>query len=304
MFYFSDTEFRVQHKLVDGNLFFLATDYNSTTGAYTKGLWMSDGTPEGTRIIKQVSDSYHFQWIDNPDDRIFFAVANPDNSEQMQFWITDGTDSGTTLLKTFGRNDSGTGDHISVVWELYDHWSNDEPPLFFLADDEVHGRELWQTDGTVSGTTLFKNLTPVDDEGEERGTQSVQVFRSWPDHPDEVMADDFFILALKENGGSEYTLWYADGTSSGITKLKDFNLNSDPATGGWIEHVVNDGVLYFVIDDNQHGKELWVSDGTEVGTRLVKDIKEGNEGSNIFLLYRPVRNAVYFNANGTELWRY
>lgn len=304
MFDYSGGDFRVQHKLVDGNLFFLATDYNSTTGGYTKGLWMSDGTPEGTKIIKEVSESYHFQWIDSPDDRIFFAVANPDNSEQMQLWITDGTDSGTTLLETFAKNDSGTGDHISVVWELYDHWSNDEPPLFFLADDEVHGRELWQTDGTVSGTTLFKNLTPVDDEGEERGTQSVQVFRSWPDHPDEVMDDDFFILALKENGGSEYTLWYTDGTSSGITKLKDFNLNSDPATGGWIEHVVNDGVLYFVIDDNEHGKELWVSDGTEVGTRLVKDIKEGNEGSNIFLLYRPVRNAVYFNANGTELWRY
>jgi ELWxxDGT repeat protein len=303
-FDYSSTDFRVQHKLVDGDLFFLATDYNSTTGVETKGLWMSDGTQEGTRIIKQASDSYNFQWIDSPGDRLFFAVANPDNYEQMQLWITDGTDSGTALLKTFAKNFSGGTDHISVVWGLYDHWSNEEPPLFFLADDGVHGRELWQTDGTVSGTTLFKNLTPVDEAGEERGTQNVQVFRSWPDHPDEVMGNDIFILARKENGGSECTLWYTDGTISGTNMLKDLNIYSVSATGDTIEHIVNEGVLYFAIDDNQHGKELWVSDGTADGTRLVKDIKEGSEGSNIHLLYRPVRNAVYFNANGSELWRY
>jgi len=129
------------------------------------------------------------------------------------------------------------------------------------------------------------------------------VFRSWPDHPGEVMDDDIFILASSHHAGGS-TLWYTDGSISGTNKLKDLIINSDPATGGWTEHIVNEGVLYFAIDDNQHGKELWVSDGTADGTRLVKDIKEGTEGSNLRLLYRPVRNAIYFNAKGSELWRY
>ena len=32
--------------------------------------------------------------------------------------------------------------------------------LFFTADDGVHGRELWVTDGTGGNTALFKDIYP------------------------------------------------------------------------------------------------------------------------------------------------
>ncbi|MGQ9589132.1 MAG: ELWxxDGT repeat protein [Planctomycetota bacterium] len=62
---------------------------------------------------------------------------------------------------------------------------------------------------------------------------------------------------------------------------------------------------FFAADDGEHGRELWVTDGTEPGTRLVADIRPGAEGSWPEIL-APAGNLLYFAANdgehGLELW--
>jgi ELWxxDGT repeat protein len=35
----------------------------------------------------------------------------------------------------------------------------------------------------------------------------------------------------------------------------------------------------FSADDGVHGREVWITDGTEDGTRLVEDVRPGAEGS-------------------------
>lgn len=67
------------------------------------------------------------------------------------------------------------------------------------------------------------------------------------------------------------------------------------------------GLMYFFADSYRKGVELWKSDGTEAGTKLVKDIFSGSsdafeQGCNMVVL----NNALYFMAfgwDGPALWK-
>jgi ELWxxDGT repeat protein len=93
------------------------------------------------------------------------------------------------------------------------------------------------------------------------------------------------------------------------TQVKDINTTQTGGTWQWpfnAHFVEMGGVLYFTSSDGIHGTELWRTDGTAAGTRMVKDICPGSCASWIFRLaaWGP---ALYFSADdgahGTELWK-
>jgi ELWxxDGT repeat protein len=88
--------------------------------------------------------------------------------------------------------------------------------------------------------------------------------------------------------------------------VEDINLIRDPslsaAPGGF---TTVGQVTYFAAQDSSNGRELWRSDGTAAGTRLVKDIYPGPSDSNPHNLV-GVRGVLFFIATEgfqTALWR-
>ena len=84
-------------------------------------------------------------------------------------------------------------------------------------------------------------------------------------------------------GGSDdgIGLWITDGTAAGTYLVKDI----DPTTSVWSvatapkQLTAVGDLVYFSADDGIHGEELWVSDGTTAGTRMVEDLNPGPGGS-------------------------
>ena len=65
------------------------------------------------------------------------------------------------------------------------------------------------------------------------------------------------------------------------------------------------GILYFTSEDGTNGNELWISDGTKMGTRMVLDINPWGSSNPRYLTVMD--GNLYFQADdgllGTELWR-
>lgn len=84
--------------------------------------------------------------------------------------------------------------------------------------------------------------------------------------------------------------------------LKDIHPNGD-SFGEY--YIAFNGLTFFAASDGVHGQELWVSDGTNAGTQMVKDIRTGQFDSYIrdFIVFN---NKLFFiandNVNGEEIW--
>jgi ELWxxDGT repeat protein len=137
--------------------------------------------------------------------------------------------------------------------------------LYFEGRDNIHGRELWKSDGTAEGTILVKDIVPGI--GESRPGN----------YPGYFLASGTIIYfgAIDSTYGLE--LWRSDGTESGTLLVKDINPGRADSHIWWAT-IVGDS-LYFSVNDGTHGVELWKSNGTESSTMMVKDINPGSANS-------------------------
>jgi ELWxxDGT repeat protein len=178
--------------------------------------------------------------------------------------------------------------------------------IYFAADDAAHGKEIWVYDPSNGSTTMLVDLNTT-------GYSSINQtsITSNPLNLTVVGGNKLFFTATDTGivpiaGQHGQELWMYDGTT--VQLVKDINLTGTPATassnpGNLVD--VN-GVLYFTATDGTSGVELWRSDGTAVGTVMVKDIYAGATSSNPANLTYS-NNTLFFTAtdaaNGLELWK-
>jgi ELWxxDGT repeat protein len=143
--------------VVGDTLYFTADD-----GTNGRQLWKTDGTEAGTQRVSDVPNtdvSMEPVPLGAVNGKLVFAArqSGPDDAAGRELYVTDGTPAGTTLLKNInpsgGSNPGLTGfgnPTVAVVNNV----------LYLPATDNLHGRELWRTDGTPEGTVLVAELPP------------------------------------------------------------------------------------------------------------------------------------------------
>jgi ELWxxDGT repeat protein len=258
-------------------------DYNETPE-----LWRTDGTPQGTRLLKVFPAETYLdpQTAVAWNGRLLF-VEEDAGGEGCSLWSADGTPDGTRqipwapakcplVMTPWGDRFLSlvfSGDHDRPLADLY--LSDGTPAgtrriaslagllelygglpvrlggtLFFGLESKASELQLWQTDGTPEGT---RPVPPL------KGAADFHAFRG----------SLYLTAALPEALGEGRGLYrYSPGGSPVLlAKLLPYSENAFYVP---LRFAPAGGRLLFLFKDYGSDPELWATDGTPAGTRRLR----------------------------------
>jgi ELWxxDGT repeat protein len=250
---------------------------------FENGELLSGSDPDGSLIPLATGAATFSDFFGHGDavwqDHFYFRGYS--SGEGYELWKTDGTPGGTSRVKDIRPGTSNSDIRTPTPAGNY---------LFFLANDGV-STEVWRTDGSEAGTvrvTDFPNTTTAGD-------------------PSNLTAVGDTVYFLADDGVDAQALWKVVGNGA-PEKIKGPSVDAGSLTAV--------GTTLFFTAPSARTKsqtdnhDLWKTDGTTVGTELVKTFPN-NTGAywTTFLgsEFLAVENTLYFVAydevNGYELWR-
>ena len=238
-----------------------------------KDVWITDGTPDGTVLLASDTSSL------SPFEPLFDVNGIPYFTMRGGLRSSDGTPQGTAKVSNLIQSHDAGSDpsDFTAVGDA----------VYFVANDGVHGRELWRTD--VSGTRLVRDIK----------------LSSSSSAPGQLTEVNDRIVFIADDGAHGRQLWSSEGTEAGTQRLSSVTrFGNDIAPGPPLVRM--DNYVYFAADDGTHGRELWRTDGTVAGTTMVSDIRSAS-GSSFPSQLTVMGDRLYFTASATdgdvELWR-
>ena len=244
------------------------TYFSAKDAIYGEELWVSDGTVEGTQMVKDIAEGTSgsdVAWMRRFNDKVVFqATSSADIGAEL--WISDGTAEGTYMIKDI--HDFGSSNPAGFT-------QVNETQFVFVAqnfDSETYNadatqRWLWVSDGTEEGTKLIMECD-TRFPGKNANTRTSNYCR--------VGRQVYFKADSKDNEYGE-ELWITDGTTEGTHLVNDINTEvlSEGSTAdnalGSLTNFYNEK-LVFQAFSIENANEPWCSDGTQEGTYMIKDL--------------------------------
>jgi ELWxxDGT repeat protein len=248
---------------------------------FEQSLWVTDGTPGGTALLKSCS-GYCFRASPDSlriDGALYFTVQESDGMPRL--WRTDGTPGGTRRFASTPLEPYDVSFPLAAL----------PGKVFFNAPDvaqPAYQDELFVSDGTAAGTHQLTDTTdPLSSSPAGMVAAGNQLFftASSPTNPEAFWRSAGTAastlpaamspapgtpLPLPAFGGvvflqysdASLQLWRSDGTAAGSLPLTSF---SAPLAAAPVSPVAcGTGVCFAVADGG--GGEVWRSDGTPQGT--------------------------------------
>ena len=309
----------------NGKLYFSA---NSTINGTNIGneLWESDGTDTGTKLVADINPGTPSSSPANLftfNDKIYFSGGAFVNGAST-YGLLQSYDptNGVQIISSNARNATNFG---KVGNTLYFKASNlgvnpSTERMYYLntsgeaiiADDNLKVNAIGYVANKVIANAQLTNATNpswMQLFGFDGTTTSLvkNINTSASRYPQnfyysQALGKSFF----GANGGNGTEPWITDGTEAGTVNLKDINTSNASAGSGPSNFTEYNGKVYFSASNGlTNGAELWVTDGTEAGTYMVKDIIPGSNGTfpEKMVVYK---NKLYFlltNTNSVrQLW--
>lgn len=190
---------------------------------YDVSPWISDGTPAGTRRLKDLTSISPMSGLPvaaNHDGTAYFTLRNT------QLWRTDLTEANTRMVIDLAEY--GNTQEIVQIYPMNDY-------ILILANSSSR-TQLWRSRGEANNTYLLREFHTVTD-GENAA----------------IVGDRLYFAGSESTTGKE--LWSSDGTGPGTYRVSD--LMPGPPSSEPADFTVVGGQLFYSAQHPEYGRELF-----------------------------------------------